>query len=186
VEMLVKAGIPATLSQDTSIFTDDRAARYDVALWYTSQKALTPKEQEGLAAYVAGGKGLLALHTATVLEMPDHDTYNALVGGRFLGHDEFGRFHVTIAGEHPITAGVPDFDIDDELYIVEPLGEPGQVLATGASEKTPAKPMLTLREYGKGHVCYLALGHDGRAWAHPCFKQLVVQATQWLMGTSKT
>ena len=39
--------------------------------------------------------------------------------------------------------------------------------------------MVTVREAGRGRVCYIALGHDGRAQHHPAFQRLVVQAARW-------
>jgi type 1 glutamine amidotransferase len=182
VDMLSAQGIAAVLSQDASLFGDRRSERFDVALLYSQQKRLTTAEQEALDRFVAHGHGFVPVHAANVLGMPDHERYEGMVGSAFTSHDRFGRFTVSVAGSHPVTEGVQDFAIDDELYHIEWRGTPGDVLATGSSEATPAAPVIYTRTHGAGRICYIALGHDGRAWGHPSFRTLVGNATRWAAG----
>ena len=45
---------------------------------------------------------------------------------------------------------------------------------------------MYVREHGRGRVCYVALGHDMRAWGSPHFRQLVRQAVLWAGGVDES
>jgi len=147
---------------------------------FTNGMRMLPAEQDRVAARVHAGLGLVAIHTACVTaETPAfHATWLGLIGRRFVHHPPFNRFTVEVGTPHPVTAGVPTFEIDDELYITEAVGEPMTVLASATHEGV-AHPMVLVRETGRGRVCFIAPGHDGRARSHPAFQRLVVQAVRW-------
>ena len=150
-----------------------------VVVMYTNGMRMRPEEQERLATRVAAGLGLVALHMCCVnVESPEfHATWLGLIGCRFVHHPPFSRFRVSVDREHPVTADVGEFEIEDELYITEPVGEPVETLASALHEGA-RHPMVTVREAGRGRVCYIALGPDGRAQHHPAFQRLVVQAAR--------
>ncbi len=147
---------------------------------YTNGMRMRPEEQDRVAARVADGLGLVALHTASVSVEPPayHATWLGLIGCRFVHHPPFARFAVAVDRDHPVTRGVGNFEIEDELYLTEPVGPPVETLASAAHEGTRV-PVVTVRDHGRGRVCYIALGHDGRAHHHPAFQRLVVQAARW-------
>lgn len=147
---------------------------------YTNGLRMHPDDQTALADRVQAGLGLVALHSSCVdVGAPEeHETWFGLIGCRFAHHPPFGRFTVSCAGAHPVTAGIDRFEIDDELYLTKPAGEPMTVLATADHEGRP-QPMVSVRETGKGRVCFIAPGHDARAWANPGFQRLVQQAVRW-------
>lgn len=163
-------------------------ATADVYVIYTTGQYMTKADQQALAHYVEEGKGLVVLHASNVLaaemeSFEQHRTWFDLIGSRFLGHAAFTRLAIHIEREHPITANIPNFEIEDEPYEIELFDPSAQVLATRV---TPAggHPSLYVCEQGRGRVCYLALGHDMRAWGHPLFKQLLVQAVSWSASVS--
>jgi hypothetical protein len=177
--VLANAGIAATLHVgwgERQLGGPETAA----LVMYTNGMRMRPEEQETVKARVTAGLGLVALHTASVTaETPEfHATWLGLIGCRFVHHPPYGRFRVAVDGEHPVTDGVGAFEIEDELYITEPVGEPVVVLASTIHEGK-RHPMVTVREIGRGRVCYIALGHDGRAHHHPSFQKLVAQAARW-------
>ena len=73
-----------------------------------------------------------------------------------------------------------DFGIDDEFYVLE-YAPDVRVLAERVTGDG-SEPILYVRDHGRGRVCYIALGHDARAWGNPGFRQLVRQATLWAAG----
>jgi type 1 glutamine amidotransferase len=79
---------------------------------------------------------------------------------------------------HPITKGLGDFTINDETYKLLWHAPDNHVLLT-TDETTSDKDLAWTREYGRGKVCTIALGHDGLAYGNPNFKKLVAQAIQW-------
>ena len=152
-----------------------------VLVLYTNGMRMAPDHQAALVARVESGSGLVALHCSSVdVEAPGwHAPWLGLIGCRFAHHPPFGKFTVTPAADHPITAGMTAFDIEDELYLTEPVGDTGTVIAT-AQHDGKSHPIVTLHDRGKGCVCYLALGHDHRAWHHLSFQTLLTRSVRWV------
>jgi uncharacterized protein len=179
-----EAGFVTTAAMGMGRFIDPmpRTAQAGVYLLYTSGGLSSAAQQEALAAAVAGGKGLVAIHCSNVLGPDDQPMYR-LLGNRYLshgpGHHE-GTFTVEIAGDHPVTAGVGDFTLFDEYYEFEFADDDVDVLATRRRDQDGAIiPVMYARTVGAGRVVYLALGHDMRAWGQPPFRTLVRQALLW-------
>jgi type 1 glutamine amidotransferase len=180
----LEAGFATTAAMGMGRFADPapHTADADVYLLYTSGGLSSPAQQEALAAAVAGGKGLVAIHCSNVLGPADRPLFE-LLGNRYLSHGpdhHEGTFEVLIGGDHPITRGVEDFTLFDEYYEFEFADAAVDVLATRRRVSDGAViPVLYARPVGSGRVCYLALGHDMRAWGQPAFRTLVRQALQW-------
>lgn len=179
-----EAGFVTTAAMGMGRFADPmpRTAGADVFLLYTSGGLSSAAQQEALAAAVAGGKGLVAIHCSNVLG-PDDQAMYSLLGNRYLSHGpdhHEGTFEVNVVGDHPITRGVEDFTLFDEYYEFEFADPAVDVLATRRRVSDGAViPVLYARTVGAGRVCYLALGHDMRAWGQPPFRALVRQALTW-------
>lgn len=73
---------------------------------------LTPAQEEGLFNFVAGGKGLVGIH-GTAWRIGGKAV--ELLGGHANWHPPGSTFTVNIVdSDHPVTRGVPDFDVEDE------------------------------------------------------------------------
>jgi type 1 glutamine amidotransferase len=161
----------------------------DTYLFYTAGGQFGTAQQQALAAAVAAGKGLVGVHGANImgwsgdgLDPADRPLFE-LLGNRYLshgpGHHE-GRYRVEIVADHPVTAGVADFELFDEYYEFELADDDLTVLAQRRRVEDGAIiPVAYAREVGAGRVVYLALGHDMRAWGEPAFRTLVRQALRW-------
>jgi len=81
------------------------------------------------------------------------------------GHDPRGPFTVNIQdAQHPVTAGLKDFETDDELYTCLTGDTPIHVLATAKSKVDRIDyPMAFVLEVGRGRVFHSPLGHDVKA-----------------------
>lgn len=182
--ILGEAYVPAAVGVGLNRFHNPWAPvrNADVYVIYTMGGSVTEADQQALDKIVREGKGAVFLHASNVptsdIKQEEHRLLFDLIGSRFTGHDDFGRFTVEMGEPHPITAGVRDFAIDDEPYVAEWVGAPCPILAwrTASEERIP---VLYARERDLGRVCYLALGHDLRAWGNPAFRRLLVQATFW-------
>jgi type 1 glutamine amidotransferase len=102
-----------------------------------------------------------------------------MLGGRFVSHPEIGTFRVRVEADHPVTAGVADFDINDERYVIEMCSEVHSLLAPAASDAPMGQTLGWVRSYGAGKICYLALGHGREQLQHPALRRLVTQALAW-------
>jgi predicted dehydrogenase/type 1 glutamine amidotransferase len=173
-----------TPTGDFSILASPQLDAFDLILNFTFNHEINAAEEQGLLRFVADGKGLMGLHTATIT-FPQSAGYKRLIGGWLDGHAPYGPFPVKIADtHHPVTAGLSDFVITDELYACtyDPLVK---VLAT-ARWKDKDQPMVWTKPYGKGRVCYVALGHDAAAFADANFRRLVHRACAWAAGRRPT
>jgi uncharacterized protein len=166
----------------------------DHFLFYVSGGQFTRDQQEEFERLVRSGKGLVALHVSNVMGVaadgslhPDYAAYNRVLGNRYLSHGpgaQESRHTIQIIAEHPITAGLSDFDVYDEHYEFELLDEDVTVLAQRERFDGVQIPVLYTREVGEGRVVYLAMGHDLRVWGEPNFQTLVKQALRWVAKES--
>ena len=189
----IEAGLATRRAAGTNRFVDPRpeTAEADVFLLYTAGGQFATAQQEALAAAVHGGKGYVGIHGANIMgwqgdaiDPADRPLFD-LLGNRYLshgpGHHE-GRHLIEIVGDHPITAGLEDFELFDEYYEFELADDDIQVLAQRHRADGVVIPVMYVREVGQGRVVYLALGHDMRSWGEPAVRELVRRALRWAAG----
>jgi hypothetical protein len=164
---------------------------YDVVVLYDMMKEITPAQKAKFLALFDKGIGLVVTHhaIASYQHWPD---YERIIGGRYPEEDgksgvitaEHGYEHdvevpvVIVAKDHPVTAGLKDFTIRDEIYWgyrVQPEVTP---LITTTHPKS-GKPLAWARTEGKSRVVYLQLGHGPSAFGNPNYRQLVAQSIRW-------
>ena len=87
--------------------------------------------------------------------------------------------HINVAdNSHPITTGIDDFEITDETYKNKLFAEDNHLLLTTDHPNNDSYIGWT-RNYGRGRVCYLQLGHGPNAYGDENFRKLVSQAIRW-------
>ena len=167
-----------TVSESTKVFESASDLKaYDVIVlnyYNVKQPTISDGAKANLAAFVKGGKGLVAFH---------------LSSAAFAEWDEFHKmcarspFKATIADKaDPITRGLSDFDADDELYAKLQGPEPSiHVLVTADSDfSKKTEPLAFTVNYGKGRVYHHAFGHDVKAIQQPeTVAKLFVRGTEW-------
>jgi hypothetical protein len=182
------------VSEEPAVLEAKALASYDVVvLNYRNppEEKLSEAARENLAAFVAGGKGLVALHFA-VSAWGDWPEFRKILGrvwvgkreGGSSGHGPRARFKVRITkADHPITSGLSDFEADDELYAGLAGEAPIEILAEAHSDFSgKEEPMAWTVRYGKGRVFVLPLGHDVRARESADFQKLLTRGCQWAAG----
>jgi type 1 glutamine amidotransferase len=149
---------------------------------------MTPSDaaRAAIARHVRGGGGLLALHTASIC-FDDWPGWGEVLGARWRWGQSFhpppqqAQVHVADA-EHPICAGVTDFELEDEVFHdLEHTDDNHALLSASAGSDGRPQPVLWARRHGAGRVVYDALGHTVSSLQHPCHRRLLRQATQWLI-----
>jgi type 1 glutamine amidotransferase len=141
----------------------------------TREPELTPEQEEGLLQFVRGGKGLVGIHgTGWWIGGRAVD----LIGGHANWHPPGLHFTVHIENpDHPVTQGLEDFELDDEIYIS--AYDPAiQILAT-ANWHERAHPMAWVKPYGAGRVFYTTLGHGPATFRQPGMQRLLEQGVRW-------
>jgi type 1 glutamine amidotransferase len=201
--VLAKAGIESDITFDIEDGIA-RLAEYDLLTVYAlrwrmldakytphrDQWAFSLSEQgrAGIAAHLAEGRGLLALHTAAIC-FDDWPEWGHMLGGHWV----WGRSHHPPRGAlttaitdtaSPLTQGLAGFDLaDDEVYSDLEM-RPGVVPLMTARAATYGDdwPMLWTHDYGPGRVAVDLLGHDRAALEHPVHRRILSRCARWCLG----
>jgi type 1 glutamine amidotransferase len=139
---------------------------------------LSAEQEKGLFDFVHGGKGFVGIHgTAWWIGGEAID----LVGGHANWHPPGLEFGVHVEDtDHPITQGVEDFTVNDEIYMS--AWDPSiRVLAT-ATWADRKHPLLWTHQYGKGKVFFCALGHGPNTFENGAVLQVLGNACAWAVG----
>ncbi len=95
-------------------------------------------------------------------------------------HDKFGRFQVSPRGDHPLVAGLPPFEVEDELYWRQHGEAPIQPLLVATSNQTgSAEPLAWAYEVNQARVVQCLLGHDARAYTAGPARALLRRIIAW-------
>jgi type 1 glutamine amidotransferase len=185
-----------TICEDAAILETPALQKYDV-LFVTADRRdpefkFTKPQQAALLDFVKSGGGYISIHGGDNAA-PDWDPqFRVMLGGVFShvglpdGKTRKGDYHVKIVdSSSPITQGVEDFDLNDELYYHLQMEPDVQPLATVDFDGT-AWPVAWTRSYGKGRVFHTPLGHrdfgpDKPDPLHnPQLAKLLLQGVAWV------
>ena len=145
--------------------------------------------RQAIEAHVASGGALLGVHAASIC-FSDWPRWGELLGGRWVweqsSHPPLGPVRARVdRADHPVTAGVDDFDLVDEVYGNLEIRPDVEVLAHACALDGRWMPAWWARREGAATVCYDALGHDERSLRAPGHAQSLEQAARWLLGSSR-
>ena len=176
---LEKAGFEIKITEDRDQLLQN-INDYDVFLDYTHGGKLTDEQTESVIKFVEGGKALVGVHSSAVDKVSPK--YDKLLGGKYSGHSDEGKSKVRIVDpNHPITAGMKDFEIVDEIYKLDYEPNTFQVLMDSEVQGV-VYPICWVKEYGKGKVTFLSLGHAEKAFENKNFQELVIRMVKWATG----
>jgi uncharacterized protein len=180
------------IENDPNFIGTEAFVGYDVAVFdfrNGKQLANDAAVQANLLKFLEQGKGLVTIHWANGA-FPYWNEYTNIVGrSQVSRHDKRGPFLVRIVDPNsPITAGMKDYDADDELYWDNKMGyRPSTTLAVARSNiHVNAEFAMALTvQYGNGRVFMTPLGHDVRAIQVPGTAELIRRGTAWAAGLLK-
>lgn len=146
--------------------------------------------ERAISDFVRGGKGFVAFHAASTAyyDWPEFQQLVALTWKwQFTSHTAYATFKVAIDDrDHPITRGLSDFWITDELYQnMVTLTRTDYRLLCKAFARTDIsgtgrfEPMLVTTQLGQGRGLNLLLGHDVPAMRNIGFRTLLLRGTEW-------
>jgi hypothetical protein len=175
--------------------------------------------RSGFRALLEQGIGIVALHHA-LAGWPTWSEYHDWLGGQFLYHPGDFRgvpmpdsgyahdvaYQAVLAGEHPVTAGLPQrFDMVDELYLCPVAPDDATPLLRSSATFTrdhfwsadlavqgrlheregwdhPAGSNLIgwTRQVEASRLVYLQPGDGPTAYANPHYRKLVENAIRWV------
>jgi type 1 glutamine amidotransferase len=177
-KFLTAAGFEVKLTEDREDFTAEQIKPFDVIMDYTTGEDLTPEQGRGLLGAIIGGKGFLGVHSAAD-SFKNTPGYISMIGGKFLTHpNKWPKLTINVLNRHhPVCEGIEDFEIEEELYLMETVGHFELLMSTWY--KGFERPMTWVKPYGHGRVCYTALGHGQPQSENPNFQRLIVNAVKW-------
>ncbi len=177
--------------------TPERSRGLDAVVLYDLYRS-APFDERARADFVdllERGIGLLVLHHA-LASHPTWPGYEEIVGGRYLLEPQRSRgsvvpastyrhgvrFRVEIADRtHPITTGLDDFELEDEVYggfQVAPGVRPLLLTAHPASGRV----IGWARSYGSARVVFLQPGHGPGAYGNASYRRLIERSLRWVAG----
>ncbi|HUX88946.1 MAG TPA: ThuA domain-containing protein [Chloroflexota bacterium] len=200
-----EAGADLRVTDDLDVLNSKTLASFQVIVNWSTFLEPTDEQVQALLGAVENGVGLLALHGGNATFW-NSAPYLTALGSRFIRHAPYKHFQVEIDDRsHPITAGVDNFETDDELYEIggkvedfprfadairagqpraelRPLGDgplPSDCHVLASAE---GHPLLYVKPLGRGRVHYNALGHDLASLTNPSYRHLIRQGFAWVAG----
>ena len=180
------------ISENPEALEAEKIATYDVIVsnWssFPDREYRWPrKAEEALIEFIKKGGGFVTFHASATAfyEWPE---FKEISTGAWVDETSHGKIctaRVTITdGEHPITNGMRNFTIFDELWMKAEQNVDFSVLAGAVNENTKkaglgAQPVVSVMEYGKGRVFHNALGHELRNMRNSGFQTLMLRGTEW-------
>ncbi len=142
---------------------------------YIHHKRISQSALKSLDAFVSGGGGILAVHSATA-SFKEANRFFEILGGRFVGHGAVEEIKVKRVKDEIFDVG--DFVIQDELYIHELLA--GIDVHFTAKHEGKDIPVVWTYRYGKGKVCYAVPGHTTVSMKNPSVQGILRRGLQWV------
>ncbi len=168
----------------------EQLKKYDALLsnwnsWPENDIRWPEAAEQGLMRFVNEGGGLVFFHSSTSAfytwpEFKQISTAAWIMDSTW--HGPISPVTVSVQNqEHPITSGLTDFDILDELWINAGQNEAFRVLGTASNneEDTGEQPAIFVGSYGRGRIFHTILGHDARTLRNTGFQTLILRATEW-------
>lgn len=172
-----------TLTDDNNYFLAGRIRPFDIILCCSLNPVITDRQADGLLEAVIGGTGFLGVHAASA-SFVNKSAYPNMLGGRFLTHPPLdGPFIIRVKNHgHPVLKDIADFEIADELYLMETYPPFETLLET--EFQGFARPLAWVKPYGLGRVFYTSLGHGPAQMRNPAFRKIIRNAALWCAGVN--
>lgn len=174
---------------DLDAFASLPSSGYDAVVVYTTgfKDDLKQEREKGLLQFVKNGGGFVGIHSATD-SFRGSRKYIEMINGEFLTHPEHHEFPVYVVDRnHYITVRMPDsFSVYDEMYHLQNHNPESSKLLFKTLWQGKEIPAGYTREYGKGKVVYISLGHTKEAWSHPEFQKILIRAIAYSTGYQLT
>jgi type 1 glutamine amidotransferase len=168
VPFLQGQGYEVTVSDTLDSYLDrERMHAYSLIVQIYTMRTITREQEAGLLEAVKEGVGFAGWHGGMADAFRNNTEYQFMVGGQWVAHPgNIIPYRVNITNhDHPITAGLSDFDMRSEQYYMH-VDPSNQVLATTtfSGEYAPwiegtVMPVTWTRMWGKGRVAYSSVGH---------------------------
>ncbi len=187
-----------TIVEDAAIFETSAMGKYDLVILAADRRddesKFTLPQQRALLDYVKAGHGFVSIHGGDNAAKDWLPEWRQMLGGVFShvglpdSKTKQGNFTVKVADTaHPITRGVSDFPLSDELYYHIQM-EPGVEPLLTIDYDNGTWPVAWTRTYGTGRVFHTPLGHRDFGpdkpdpLQDPNLSRVLIQGIDWVAG----
>ncbi len=162
--------------------TADELKLTDVLILHAGNGAnLAAGERRLLEGYLRSGGGLVVLNDG--MKGGDASWFKTVAGGAprpGATNTTAGRMGLYFDRErHPITEGIANFDLDDELILPIDLAPEVRVLASSFHTANQIVPQMWVYEKRRARVFVSAQGRQAATFALPAFRGLLLRAIAW-------
>jgi type 1 glutamine amidotransferase len=196
-ELLENTGrFEVTLGEDAAILETPAIRKYALIVANADRRdpefKYTIAQQQALLEFVRSGGGYVSIHGADNASSDWLPELKQMLGGVFShiglpdGKVRKGSYVVKITDlPSPITEGITDFPLNDELYYHVQMQPGVKPLATVEHEGTNW-PVAWTRDFGAGRVFHLVLGHrdfgPGKddPVRNPNLGRMIIQGVTWV------
>jgi type 1 glutamine amidotransferase len=165
----------------------------NVLVFYHMTRQIFADRQASFLKLLEQGKGMVFLHHSLVAYQ-NWPEFENIIGGRYFldstqgsspstYHEEVNISLSIVDKTHPVTKGIEDFQIFDEVYgnyRVLPRVQP--LVSTNHPESTPLVGWAN--SYKNSRIVFIQPGHGPQIFADPNYRKMLQQAIRWV-GTSK-
>jgi type 1 glutamine amidotransferase len=200
-ELLENTGrFEVTVGEDAAILQTPTIHKYALIIANADRRdpefKYTEEQQLALLAFVHHGGGYVSIHGADNAAADWRPELRQMLGGVFShvglpdGKVRKGSYLVKIVNRSsPITSGIDDFPLQDELYYQMQM-EPGVKPLATVNYQGTAWPVAWTRFFGNGKVFHLVLGHrdfgpdKDDPIRNPNLGRLIIQGAMWTVTES--
>jgi len=180
-----------------ALIATPEVSRYDVLVFYDMVDSISPAQQESYIRLLKKSASMIFLHHSLV-SYQNWPEFIKIVGGQYhtqpivvngdslkASYEHDVNILVKVEDKtHPVTRGIRDFEIVDEVYGgVEILPDVKPLLSTTHPKSMPY--LAWINRYGNSDVIYIQLGHGPSGYSNPKFRKLIQQAIEWSAKQSK-
>jgi type 1 glutamine amidotransferase len=200
---LAEQGFDVRVEDSPAVYADAAVmTATDLVVQCVTMSSIEKDEFEGLRAAVEAGTGLAGWHGGIADSYRNTASYLHLIGGQFAEHpgkhpderqgdasDNYVPYRVelTEAGrEHPITAGVADFDLTTEQYwvladdYIDVLATTTQAVRAWDPWTRPVtSPAIWTRQWGRGKIFVCTPGHSMDVLDDPTVRGIIERGLLW-------
>ena len=177
-----------TVSDTLDAYLDsEKMHAYSLIVQIFTMSTITREQEHGLLEAIKGGVGFAGWHGGMADAFRNSTEYQFMVGGQWVAHPgNIIPYRVNVTDrDHPITAGLSDFDMHSEQYYMH-VDPSIRVLATTtfSAEHCPwiegtVMPVTWTKMWGKGRVAYSSVGHVVSDFEVPEARELVQRGMIW-------
>jgi type 1 glutamine amidotransferase len=186
--LLRNEGYDITISDTLDSYLDaEKMHAYNLIVQVFTMSTITREQERGLLEAVRSGVGFAGWHGGMADAFRNSTEYQFMVGGQWVAHPgNIIPYRVNITShDHPITAGLSDFDMRSEQYYMH-TDPSNQVLATTTFSGEycdwiagTVMPVVWTRQWGQGRVSYASVGHVAKDFEVPEARELVRRGMLW-------